>query len=64
MLKKQYGQYLINEIDKVKSIKSSLQQNIDITGGADFVGSHVVRLFVNKYCNRSPFNIKELMSIK
>ena len=26
-----------------------MKQNILITGGAGFIGSHVVRLFVNKY---------------
>ena len=33
-------------------------QNIIITGGAGFIGSHVVRLFVNKYPD---YKISQLM---
>ena len=32
-------------------------KNILITGGAGFIGSHVVRLFVNKYPDYQIFNL-------
>lgn len=35
-------------------------KNILITGGAGFIGSHVVRLFVNKYPNYNIFNMDSL----
>jgi len=35
-------------------------KNILITGGAGFIGSHVVRLFVNKYPNYNIFNLDVL----
>ena len=35
-------------------------KNILITGGAGFIGSHVVRLFVNKYPNYQIFNLDAL----
>ena len=35
-------------------------QNIIITGGAGFIGSHVVRLFVNKYPNYKIINLDKL----
>lgn len=35
-------------------------KNILITGGAGFIGSHVVRLFVNKYENYHIFNLDKL----
>lgn len=36
------------------------KQNIVITGGAGFIGSHVVRLFVNKYPEYKIINLDKL----
>ena len=38
----------------------SESRSILITGGAGFIGSHVVRLFVNKYSNYNIFNLDDL----
>lgn len=38
----------------------SFERNILITGGAGFIGSHVVRLFVNKYPNYRIINLDKL----
>ena len=35
-------------------------KNIIITGGAGFIGSHVVRLFVNKYPDYHIINVDKL----
>ena len=35
-------------------------KNILITGGAGFIGSHVVRLFVNKYPKYQIYNLDKL----
>lgn len=37
-----------------------MKKNILITGGAGFIGSHVVRLFVNKYPEYSIYNLDKL----
>jgi dTDP-glucose 4,6-dehydratase len=39
---------------------STFEKNILITGGAGFIGSHVVRLFVNKYPNYRIINLDVL----
>ncbi|WP_138432522.1 dTDP-glucose 4,6-dehydratase [Winogradskyella algicola] len=36
------------------------KKNLLITGGAGFIGSHVVRLFVNKYSNYNVYNLDSL----
>ena len=36
------------------------KRNIVITGGAGFIGSHVVRLLVNKYPEYNIFNLDKL----
>ena len=38
----------------------SFKRNIIITGGAGFIGSHVVRLFVNKYPDYRIINVDKL----
>ncbi len=41
-------------------MSKSFERSILITGGAGFIGSHVVRLFVNKYPNYKVVNIDKL----
>ena len=36
------------------------KKNIIITGGAGFIGSHVVRLFVNKYPEYNIINLDNI----
>ena len=38
-------------------------KNILITGGAGFIGSHVVKRFVNKYPNYNIYNVDNLNSV-
>ena len=44
---------------KVKT-RTSMKRNILITGGAGFIGSHVVRLFVTKYPDYRIVNLDKL----
>ncbi len=39
-------------------------KNIIITGGAGFIGSHVVRLFVNKYPEYHIINLQTILSLR
>ena len=39
---------------------SDFKRNILVTGGAGFIGSHVVRLFVNKYLEYRIINLDAL----
>lgn len=41
-------------------MKKNVSKNILITGGAGFIGSHVVRRFVNKYGSYNTFNLDAL----
>jgi len=41
-------------------MKENINKNILITGGAGFIGSHVIRLFVYKYPNYHIFNLDSL----
>jgi dTDP-glucose 4,6-dehydratase len=46
--------------DQLNNNKSNTSRSILITGGAGFIGSHVVRLFVNKYPEYSIINLDKL----
>ena len=43
-----------------EDLGGSVTRNIVITGGAGFIGSHVVRLFVNKYPDYKIINLDKL----
>ena len=45
---------------KSSIIMSNYKRTIIITGGAGFIGSHVVRLFVNKYPDYKIINLDKL----
>lgn len=50
----------MGEKNKKTEIINAMERNILITGGAGFIGSHVVRLFVNKYPNYRIINVDKL----
>ena len=48
------------DVGKTHSLFQSMKRNILITGGAGFIGSHVVRLFVNRYPDYHIVNLDKL----
>jgi dTDP-glucose 4,6-dehydratase len=57
LAEKRWGKW---EINSKLIMKEKSNKNILITGGAGFIGSHLVRLFVNKYPNYQIFNLDAL----
>lgn len=51
--------YLLNLHREIKTVMN-FKRNILITGGAGFIGSHVVRLFVTKYTDYRIINVDKL----
>lgn len=51
---------ILNSKLKLIIIEMNFKRNIVITGGAGFIGSHVVRLFVNKYPEYRIINLDKL----
>ena len=43
-----------------KRMEKTMKRTIIITGGAGFIGNHVVRLFVNKYPKYNIINLDKL----
>ena len=53
-------QQLINKFARLYKLHSHMQKIILITGGAGFIGSHLTRLFVNKYPDYTIVNLDKL----
>ena len=49
-----------SERRETRNLHITMKRNIVITGGAGFIGSHVVRLFVNKYPEYNIINLDKL----